>query len=229
MEIPMLDAVGTVLSTMVMFVILVSVAGTLTPRRHQSVVLGLIAGLWVGVATAATAAGLFGKGTIGAIILLILFASPLIAAALVASFSRGARAAMLAFPMPVLIGLNFFRVLGVMFLFLVAARRLGGPFPYEAGWGDIITGVFALPVAWIATRSPNAKGWIAAWNVFGTLDLVVAVTLGVISQNGSPAQLILAGAGSDAIAHLPWALIPTVLVPFFLITHATVFAQLRKR
>jgi hypothetical protein len=28
---------------------------------------------------------------------------------------------------------------------------------------------------------------------------------------------------------LPWALIPTVLVPFYLISHGIVFAQLRAR
>jgi len=28
---------------------------------------------------------------------------------------------------------------------------------------------------------------------------------------------------------LPWSLIPTVLVPFYLITHGIVFAQLRAR
>jgi hypothetical protein len=66
------------------------------------------------------------------------------------------------------------------------------------------------------------------WNAFGTLDLIAAVFLGVTSANGSPLQLFHAGAGSGAVTLLPWALIPAVLVPFYLITHGIVFAELRR-
>jgi hypothetical protein len=131
-------------------------------------------------------------------------------------------------PMPLLIAINAWRVAGVFFLLLAAEGRLAGPFPYSAGWGDIITGVLALPVAWLALR--RAGDWMVyAWNVFGALDLVVALTLGVISANGSPLQIIHAGAGSEDAQILPWALIPTVVVPMLLISHAVVFAQLRAR
>ena len=113
---------------------------------------------------------------------------------------------------------------------LAAAGRLGGPFPQSAGWGDIITGIFAIPLASAAAGgSPNRRRLIGAWNVFGMLDLIVAVTLGTVSANGSPLQIIHAGAGSDAVYSLPCSLIPTVLVPFFLIVHGIVFAQLRAR
>jgi len=133
-------------------------------------------------------------------------------------------------PMPVLVGLNAIRILGAFFLVLAAAGRLGGPFPQSAGWGDIITGIFAIPLASAAAGgSPNRRRLIGAWNVFGVLDLIVAVTLGTVSANGSPLQIIHAGAGSDAVYSLPWSLIPTVLVPFFLIVHGIVFAQLRAR
>jgi hypothetical protein len=43
---------------------------------------------------------------------------------------------------------------------------------------------------------------------------------------GSPIQLIHAGMGSAAMQYLPYCLVPTVLVPFYLITHAIVAAQL---
>jgi len=38
--------------------------------------------------------------------------------------------------------------------------------------------------------------------------------------------LIHAGAGSEAIAHLPWSLVPLFLVPCFLIGHGIVYAQI---
>jgi hypothetical protein len=59
--------------------------------------------------------------------------------------------------------------------------------------------------------------------------VAAAVTLGTLSANGSPLQLIHAGVGSAAVQHLPWSLIPTVLVPAYLILHGIIFAQLRAR
>ena len=56
--------------------------------------------------------------------------------------------------------------------------------------------------------------------------IVVAVSLGLVSAEGSSVQLIHAGAGSEAMQYLPYSLIPTALVPFYLITHGIVAAQL---
>ena len=83
-------------------------------------------------------------------------------------------------------------------------------------------------MAWLALRGGNDI-WVAAWNAFGMLDLAAALALGVLSANGSPLQLIHAGAGSAAMQGLPWSLVPTVLVPLFLILHAVIFAQVRAR
>ena len=65
----------------------------------------------------------------------------------------------------------------------------------SAGWGDIITGVLALPVAWLALRG-QGKALVWGWNAFGMLDLVAALAFGIISANGSPLQIIHAGEGS---------------------------------
>src|SRR5207244_2519099 len=110
-----------------------------------------------------------------------------------------ARDAMLSVPMPLMIGLNVVRVFAVLFLLLAVAGRLSGPFPYSAGWGDIITGVLAVPVLWLA-KSGGARHattittWITAWNLFGAADLVLAIALGITSADGSPLQLF-AGPG----------------------------------
>jgi hypothetical protein len=104
---------------------------------------------------------------------------------------------------------------------LAAEGRLASPFPYFAGWGDIITGVFALPLLWLA-KDEGAKhtNAIAAWDLFGAADLVLAITLGVTSAEGSPLQLFHAAPGSAAMQYLPWSFVPTVLVPFWLILHS---------
>src|SRR6266704_2295655 len=101
-----------------------------------------------------------------------------------ASLSASVRALLLEMPMPFLIGLNVWRIGGGFFLLLAAEGRLAGPFPYSAGWGDIITGALALPVAWLALRG-QGKALVWGWNAFGMLDLVAALVLGITSANGS--------------------------------------------
>jgi hypothetical protein len=182
-----------------------------------------IFGAWVGVAIAVAAAGgLAAPAAVG-----ILVAVPLASVAVLAAASAAVRSAMLAIPMPLIIGANAFRVLGVGFLVLASLGRLSGPFPFSAGWGDIIVGMLAIPVAILAARVPSSDLRIVAWNVLGTLDLMAAIVLGIGSTNGSPLQFIHGGAGSAAMASLPWSLVPTVLVPMYLIGHAIVFAHVR--
>jgi hypothetical protein len=226
----MLDLFGTVFDTAAICIILTSVTGALrTPASRPSILAGLL-GIWIGLAVAASESGLFADPTRGPPAALVFFSLPLIATALVAAFSARARSALLAIPTPLLIRLNVLRLGGLMFLLLAAADRLSGPFPYLAGWGDVITGAMALPVALLASRELTAnRRRILAWNAFGMLDLILAVTLGVLSRNGSPVQLIHAGVGSAALAQLPWSLIPSLLVPYFLVSHGLVFAQLRAR
>lgn len=225
----MLDSIRIVLLSTAIAVILVAIVSNLGLRSGQRITLAAIVGAWIGVAVTLPAAGVLDHAPLGPLAFLSLFATPLIAAALLATFSPRFRAAVLGLPMSLLIGLNVVRVMGALMVVMAATGQLAGPFPYSAGWGDFITGVLALPVVWAATRTPNANRVIAGWNALGMLDLIVAVTLGAVSANGSPIQLIHAGVGSAAITQLPWSLIPTVLVPYFLFSHALIFAQLRVR
>jgi hypothetical protein len=57
---------------------------------------------------------------------------------------------------------------------------------------------------------------------------VVALALGITSANGSPLQIFHAGVGSEGVQMLPWSLIPSVLVPMYLIVHGVIFAQLAR-
>jgi len=223
----MLDSIGTILLITAITVILMANAGSLSIRVGQRIWLAGVAGAWLGLAIATAAMGVFATAE-APLALLAFFALPLAAAALLLRFSPAIRSAVFAVPMPVVIGLNVVRAGGVLFVLLAAAGRLAGPFPYVAGWGDVITGVLALPVAWLATQDQDRhRRVIWAWNAFGGLDLLVAVTLAVVSRNGSPLQLIHAGVGSSAMSYLPWSLVPTFLVPYFLISHGVVFARLR--
>lgn len=74
-------------------------------------------------------------------------------------------------------------MLGVSFLVLHTQGRLPASFALTAGWGDIAIGVTAPLVAWlIATRGTQARRPLLMWNTLGLLDLIVAVTLGIVSS-----------------------------------------------
>ena len=225
----MLDFIGTIVLVAATIVSINSLTGAMPVSASQRLAFSVGAGLWTGLAAALAGANLFagtnpiGPPVIGAVILF-----PLLATAVAATISPSVRAALLGMPIPLLIGLNVWRVAAGFFLLLLAAEgRLAGPFPYSAGWGDIITGALALPVAWLALRG-HGKALIWIWNAFGTIDLVDALALGVISANGSPLQVIHAGAGSQAMQMLPWSLLPTVLVPMLLIVHGVIFFRLAR-
>jgi hypothetical protein len=224
----MLDFIGTIVLVAAIIVSINALTAAMPVSTSQRIGLSVGAGLWTGLAAALAGANLFvGTNPLGPPVIGTVIAAPLVAAAVAASISPSVRASLLGMPMPFLIGLNVWRLAGGFFLLLAAEGRLAGPFPYSAGWGDIITGALALPVAWLALRG-QGKALVWVWNAFGMLDLVAALALGILSANGSPLQMIHAGAGSEGVQMLPWSLIPTVLVPMFLIVHAVVFAHLAR-
>jgi hypothetical protein len=222
----MLDFVGTIVTAgLTVFVVTALLVFMDISRSAKLTVAGLL-GLWIGLAAAASAAGWLSIARPFPI-MGIFVAAPLLAAALAAAWSA-ARQAMLSLPLPLMVGLNIGRVAGVLFLLLAAEGRLSGPFPYSAGWGDIIAGALALPILWLMQENDKHTTAIHLWNAFGMADLVVAIGLGVTSTANSPLGIFRDGAGSEAMQHLPWSFVPTVLVPLFMILHAIIWVRLHR-
>jgi hypothetical protein len=222
----MLDFLGFIITLALMVFAVSAVIMFVDVSQRAKLILAALAGLWIGIAAAAGSAETIAISKPFPVVGLFV-AVPLVATAIAAEWPR-VRSAMLSIPMSLMIGLNAARVWAVLFLLLGVEGRLAGPFPHFAGWGDIITGVFALPVAWLAKAvGRRYLNTIAAWNLFGAVDLILALTLGVTSVEGSPWQIFMAPPGSAAMLQLPWSFVPTVLVPFWLILHAIIWAQLR--
>jgi hypothetical protein len=151
---------------------------------------------------------------------------PILALGVVFLRVPAARTALAAIPLWVLIGANGLRVLGFTFLVLYAAHRLPAPFAPLAGWGDIIVGATAIPLAWLSARQgARARLPILIWNIVGTFDLIEAVALGAMSSPG-PIQLFSQSPGSALMTTLPWILIPCFLVPAFQALHIAIFYRL---
>jgi len=128
--------------------------------------------------------------------------------------------------LPTLIRLQTFRIIGVVFLVAWAGGTLPGGFALPAGIGDIAVGLAAPFVAAAVTgRRPHHLTLARLWNILGTVDLVTAVTLGVL-HGRSPIGLLAGAVPTDAVARYPMSVIPTFFVPLALMLHISVFRVL---
>lgn len=75
-----------------------------------------------------------------------------------------------------LIAVQFYRNAGAIFLYLYfATETLSWGFARNAGWGDVLTGMLALPVAWAVWKNiRGASVLIVVWCVIGIGDLILA-------------------------------------------------------
>ena len=120
------------------------------------------------------------------------------------------------------------RVIGVVFLTLYALGLLPGIFALPAGLGDVAIGLTAPLVASVlASKARYRLGLLAVWNILGMLDLLVAVSLGILTSRSTLG--LLAGTTSSAlVVAFPLSLIPTFLVPAYLILHLIALDRVRR-
>lgn len=157
----------------------------------------------------------------------LLFSIPLIAAGFAWFLAPRFKEAMLSIPIQALIGINSMRILGILFLLLLSQGRLSAPFAPSAGWGDIITGLAAIPLAiMLALGKTPSKAVLVSWNAFGAIDLIAAVTLAFFSAPGTPYRIFMDGPGTVVLTTLPWVGVATLLVPLYMITHFVIGARL---
>ena len=127
-----------------------------------------------------------------------------------------------------LVGLQVYRILGVMFLVAWTHGDLAGVFGIPAGAGDTLTGLLALPTAYLLYRAPHEyRREAVAWNILGTLDLIIAITIGFLTAPG-PLQLIMSNPPNTLIGTYPTAMIPAFVVPTSLMLHALSLRQLAR-
>jgi hypothetical protein len=133
-------------------------------------------------------------------------------------------------PLHWLVGVQFYRVAGGLFLIAYAQNDLPAEFALPAGIGDVLIGLAAPFVAFtLAKQGPQrARGAVLAWCSLGILDLVVAVTMGFLTSPSEFQQLAL-NAPNYEITSYPFVLIPAFAVPASVLLHIYVIAQLVRR
>jgi hypothetical protein len=117
--------------------------------------------------------------------------------------------------------LQVYRVLGVSMAIGALQHALPAMFGLPAGFGDLFIGVTALLAAasW-SSAGRFGKGVFVLWNVLGLLDLIIAVSTGVL------AAFMLSGPVTMAPMRLyPLSLVPAFGVPLAFLLHVAGVAQ----
>jgi hypothetical protein len=130
-------------------------------------------------------------------------------------------------PVAALVGIHAFRLP----LELVMHRAaIEGVMPVQmsyAGWNfDILTGLTAIVVAFLAAKGRAPRGLVAAWNALGTTLLIVILTIAMVS---SPLFQLFGSAPRQVntwVAHFPFVYLPTVLVVVAIAGHVTLWRKL---
>ncbi len=195
--------------------------------QRTKATLSIVLAAWFALALGGSLAGWFQSEQRPPIPLGLMAAVPVAIFALAFARSGEFRRLVLAANPRLLTAAQSGRVVGIVFVVLYYRGALPGTFALPAGWGDVAIGVTAPLVAWLlATPAASRRRLFVVWNLLGILDLVLAVTLGVLSSD-SPIGILAQEVTTRPMGSFPLSLIPTFLVPLFLIFHLIALAQLR--
>ena len=147
--------------------------------------------------------------------------APLIVFSLWFAASQGFRNFALSLNPKILTSVQVWRIVGFTFLLLQARNVLPAIFAWPAGYGDMFIGATAAFAAWKLAEPAHRNSFIF-WQALGILDLVTAVSLGTTARLIDPV-----GPSMGAMTVLPLSLIPTFLVPLFMMLHVICIAQAR--
>jgi hypothetical protein len=116
-----------------------------------------------------------------------------------------------------ILALNTSRFVGLAFLWYSSQGRLPGVFAERAGWGDVATAAGAV-VLLLWRGGPGFGGALWLWNIFGILDLALAVGTATHLNFTSPGAMV-------AVTQPPLCLIPFWAVPLLICGHVYIFAK----
>jgi len=180
---------------------------------------------WLLSVVALSASGLLAQSDgLSQLLMPALIALPIAVFAIAWRASEQFREWVLAIDTGVLVILHSWRMVGMGFLFLYAYDLLPGLFAWLAGAGDMLAALGAVLIGTTLLKGKEvSRATLLKWNTFGLLDFMVAVIVGTVLRS-----TYLGGAvNTDAMAQLPLSLVPTVVVPLYIITHLMIYLQLK--
>jgi hypothetical protein len=128
---------------------------------------------------------------------------------------------------PNLCRIHLWRLLGLVFLALMVDGQVPALWALPAGTGDLIVGATAFRMARVVD-SPGGRRSTIIWHLFGVTDLIVAISLGIMTNPG-PAGVFVTTPPAELLTKFPLALVPTMLVPLAFTLHIVSLWQLTGR
>ena len=157
-----------------------------------------------------------------------LFATPTFAATIALAFSPLGARLCARVGTAALIGFQVFRVPVEWVLF---ALHRDGTAPVQMtfeGWNfDVLTGLSAPLVAWLAARGSIGRRGLLAWNCAGLALLANIVSIAILSTP-TPLRAFWNEPANTFVTHWPWVWLPGFLVPAALCGHLLAFRKLAR-
>jgi hypothetical protein len=129
-----------------------------------------------------------------------------------------------AIPLPLLIGIEAYRIAGAIFWWMYLQDLLPPEMGLVTGFADVFIGTTALPLAWAVARDlPGSHQSAIVWNLFGLSDFAIAVSmvllsiLGVVTFQPDPVQIGLHPLALISLFQMPLSIIIHLLALYKLV------------
>ena len=193
--------------------------------RALTVRTALALSAWLALTAGVSASGVLEAQVLPPPVMVFMFVCMLVS--VIAAFSPlGTR--LLHVPIAALVGFQAFRF--PLELVLHAWAQTGTLPPqmtYEGHNFDIVTGLLAMPVAWLARRRPPARGAVLAFNLLGLALLINVARVAALSVP-SPLRMYLNDPPVLLAFHAPYSWIVPICVGGALFGHLLVFRRLTR-
>ncbi len=196
-----------------------------TPRNLT--VVAIVA--WLVAASAAGVSGLVNTPGQPPFLLIAFVGVPILSGVAAYALSPAFRAWTGRLSLTWIVGLHLWRFVGLGFVLGWVFGKLPGGFAIPEGLGDVIAAAGALALLPGLRRGTASRTWLLVWNTFGLVDLVSAIIVGLLYSNGALGVLSRGGVTTERMVLFPVSLIPTFLVPLFILLHLLTFARLSNR
>jgi hypothetical protein len=200
------------------------------PARFSTVraVTGLALLAWLVAAIVGATTGLVNRPGQPPVMLLSFIVVPIALGVVAYRLSSSLRAWTDRFSLTWLVGLHTWRFVGFGFVAAWLFGNLPAGFAIPEGLGDAVAATGALALLLSLRRGTVSPTWLLVWNTFGLVDLLSALIVGVLYSNGPLGVLSSGGVTTELMVTFPVSLIPTFLVPLFILLHLLTFARLAR-
>ncbi|RYC10951.1 hypothetical protein [Ciceribacter ferrooxidans] len=201
----------------------------LSPNQARGMTLrvAIVLAALLALSAAASASGLLANFDATPPYLMLFILPHAVFTLIVGSISPYGRRLALGLPIAALVGFQAFRIPVELLLHELYSEGLAPiQLTYLGRNFDILTGLTAIPVAWLAARGKAPRWLLLAWNWVGLTLLLNVVGTALTSMPG-PLRLFINEPSARFIAEFPYIFVPTVFVTTALFGHVLLFHRLR--